>query len=280
MISLDRGGIDFFATASINNFPFFDGRRLALVEGPDGAAAVWNGGAFLRAGRYGPAPSELAELVEERLGLRENYGEFLVRIPNDPIRRMDLLRGWRMRSFPLWLVLLITINQQNAGFVQGWHNLWCIIKQERPVKLGDFATYIPPELEEVLRSSELLKRRKVGYRAEHIFSAVRSIVENENPLRARGVGEYTKRIVGLLARRKYGEPPVDRRVKVVVRKAYRVDDAERFLRRGSGEWASLAVAVALDAVPPSCALERIRRGQMRPVEGASPANLWRLSPFC
>lgn len=188
-----------------------------------------------------------------------------------------------MRSSPLWLALLIAINQQGAGFVQGWRNLCCIIKQERPAKLGDLATYIPPGPEEVLRGPELLKRCKVGYRAEYILSATRSIVEGEDPLRARGVGEYTKWLVGLLARRKYGEPPVDRWVKAVVREAYGVDDAGGFLRRRFGEWAGLAVylyTVALDAAPLSCALERIRRGQVRPVEETSPANLWRPSSFC
>lgn len=284
---MDLRGVDFEKTASVYNFSFyFDGRRLVLAE-PDRAAVVYRDGAVLRAVGYGDwTQSELAGVVEERLGLSEDYSELFSLAARDPIlaRAPVALAGWRMRSTSLWLALLTAINQQNAGFAQGWRNLCRIIKRlGKPAWLGDLYTYLPPSPEDVLRRENELRSCGVGYRASYILSAAEALVEGRNPLRAKGVGNYTRALTELLAYRRYDEPPVDRWVEALVKKAYGDGSARDVLKRRFGKWAGLAVylyTIVLDAAPLRRALQRIEQGLIEPVEEVSPTNLWRLSSFC
>lgn len=285
--ALDLRGVDFEKTAAVYNFSFyFDGKRLVLAE-PNRAAVVYRDGALLRAVGYGEwTQSELANAVEERLGLGEDYSELFSLAEHDVIlaRVPAVLAGWRMRSMPLWLALLVAINQQNASFAQGWRNLCRIIKRlGKPARLGDVYTYLPPSPEDVLRRRDELRGCGVGYRAGYILSVAEALAEGRDPLRAKGVGGYTRALAELLAYRRYDEPPVDRWVEALVEKAYGGGDARELLKRRFGRWAGLAVylyTIVLDAAPLRRALQRIERGLIEPVEEISPMNLWRLSSFC
>ena len=290
---VDLGDVDFHLTASMYNLPqMYDGERLILVEGPsliivlrpveDGVSAVAYGEAVTR--------DELVEMVAWRLGLWENYSDLYARAINDPILREvpTALRGWRLRSAPLWWSLVIAVAQQNASFRQGWRSLCCLVKLfGRGVELedGDVAV-VPPQPSDVIKLGNELKRCGLGYRVDTLIRIAEAYTSGENPLSVKGVGQYTARLASLLAYRTYSDPPIDRWVIRLVSETYGVDaghrSVEEFLKARYGEWAGLAVllyTIVLDAEPISKALNRVRRGDVRPVIEPSPATIWK-SPMC
>ncbi|ABO08674.1 hypothetical protein Pcal_1250 [Pyrobaculum calidifontis JCM 11548] len=282
VIRVEKGDVDFHLTAAVYNFKwYYDGERLVLVEDRDAALVVEEEGTWLRVTGYGEVEKgEAAELVAKRLGLGEDYSDFFRRAAGDPILREAprIFAKWRLRSATPWYAFLVAVLQQNASFLQGWRGLCCIIKRfGTPMRLGQMYTIAPPTPREVLDLGDKLRSCPIGYRAATIAAVAETFAKGGDPFKARGVGPYTRSLVELLAHRRYDAAPVDRWVKRLVQEAVG-QDAEQYLREKFGQWAGLAVylyTVALDAAPLRKALERLKKGQVTPMEEVSPMGMWK-----
>jgi len=303
--SIATRSVDLYATLSAYNFSFwFNGKfgyvildeyggDVAVVDAETGKYAV-----------FAAKPVDCSESYEKLawiLGLDEDLSVFYDKALADPLLSefAKAYPGFRLRATSLWWALVTSVCQQNASFKQGWRMLYNIITSyNKRVKLGDHATYLPPIPRDVLENPDLLEIARIGYRKEFIVS-IAQWIENKHVTGAdlkrlrsedaeallrsiRGVGSYTARLALVLSARKYDLPPIDKWLKKIVSEVYSVPekDVEKFWKNYWEAYSGLAsvlVTIALDAVPLTKALERIKRGVLAPVAsgGVSPLTLWK-----
>ncbi len=295
---------DLSLTLSIYNFGFwFDGSKCFIQLDTNGetVAIMEVSGRFTIYSRDKSIKcSDLVDKLAYILGLSEDLSKFYELAENDPILGCfsKKYRGWRVRSTSLWWGLVIGICQQNASFKQGWGMLYNIIKlYGRKAVLNGREYPLIPTPQDILDNPDLLIKARTGYRSETILRVAKEIEKIEKRIRKerdpeiiesiiksiKGVGSYTARLAMVLSLRRYELPPIDRWLKKIVSTIYGVDEkmAEKYWVQKWGEYsglASLAVTIALDAVPLRKALERLRTGKICPLENAqivSPVNMWR-----
>jgi len=298
-------GVDLYATLSAYNFSFwFNGRLGYIILDEYGSEVAAVDVETRKYAIYAAKTVDCSESYENLawiLGLDEDLTPFYEKALTDPLLSefAKAYPGFRLRATSLWWALVTGVCQQNASFKQGWRMLYNIVTSyDRRVKLGEHLTYLPPTPRDVLEKSELLEVARVGYRKEFIVS-IAQWIENKRvasrDLRRlgsedaeallksiRGVGNYTARLALVLSARKYDLPPIDRWLKKIISEAYGVPekDAEKFWKsywRAYSGLASVLVTIALDAVPLTKALERIKCGVLTPVvdSGPSPLTLWK-----
>jgi len=244
--------------------------------------------------------SDLVNKLVHVLGLNEDLSKFYALADKDPLLGCfsRKYRGWRVRSTSLWWGLVIGICQQNASFRQGWGILYNIVKlYGRKAVLNERKYPLIPTPQDVLDNPDLLIRARTGYRRETILRVAQEIERIENRIRKerdperiesiiksiKGVGAYTARLAMVLSLRKYELPPIDRWLKKIISTIYNVEEkvAEKYWIHKWGSYsglASLAVTIALDAVPLRKALERLMNGETCPLEDTrivSPINMWK-----
>ncbi|RLF01357.1 MAG: hypothetical protein DRJ59_06210 [Thermoprotei archaeon] len=283
---------NFHLTASAYSFHWqFDGKYLyfPVIRNPLLIVRTSVKDNVVRVDLYGVTGKLSKDLVTEHvvrtLGLDEKYYEFYNIAEGDPLLAevARSLRGMRLRTTDLWTALIIAVCQQNASFKQGWRMLYNLFKMfgERVTVEGHgFLLTPPPSLIAKSSSSELM-RAGIGYRASTLLELARgfddipqqSPRELERSLRSfKGVGLYTARLALLLAHRFYELPPVDRWTARIVCEVYgckgvSISEAEEVLRKVWGKWSGLAVyylTIVLDAEPLSKALDRVRKGLLKP----------------
>ncbi len=300
----ELSSIDLHKVLAVYNFSFwYDGRSSWIIlDLRDPTVALVSTDGYVRL--YGVTCSEdfVGEL-EHVLGISEDLSGFFKLGAGDPLLGEFLreFKGWRLRLSPLWWSLVIGVCQQNASFRQGWRMLQNIVKLlGKAARAGDREVLLPPGPEEVLASASKLREAGVGYRAgtivniakafsqgelsEELLKGLNSREAEENLVSIRGVGKYTARLALALTYRKYDLPPVDRWLGAIIAEVYGVEEkkAEGFWSMRWGEWAGLAaiaVTVALDAVPLRKALDRVRRGILKPVleDIPTPYSMWRFA---
>jgi len=300
----ELGGVDLHKVLAVYNFSFwYDGRSSwVILNLQEPAVALVSTDGYARF--YGVSCSEdFVSELKRVLGISEDLSSFFKLGAGDPLLGEFLkeFRGWRLRSSPLWWSLIIGVCQQNASFRQGWRMLQNIVKLlGKAVRAGGREVLLPPRPEEVLVSAGRLREASVGYRAGTIVNIAKAFTQgelSEEPLKElnsreieenlvsiKGVGKYTARLALALTYRKYDLPPVDRWLRAIIAEVYGVEEkkAEGFWSARWGEWAGLAaiaVTVALDAVPLRKALERVRRGILKPVleDIPTPYSMWRFA---
>lgn len=300
-----RKPYSFKLTASTYNFSWwYDGEKLVLPLEDDIIAVVEEGGGELKARIYaiGKGEVDLNDIVEKLeyvLGVDEDLGEFYEKARSDPIlsQSVGVLRGLHIRATTPWMASIIGVCQQNASFKQGWRMLYnMLLLTGRRVRVGDFETFIPPKPQDIVgKDPGILRKAGVGYRARTIIELAKLFTAKEylntwrvNPsileeelLGVKGVGNYTTRLTLILSLRYYEKPPIDRWLRRLIIEAYRIgEDAveEEYVRRW-GRWSGLAAlftTIAIDAEPLSKALDRLRRGELKPGKAKiSPLTLWK-----
>ncbi|ABU81501.1 base excision DNA repair protein [Ignicoccus hospitalis] len=230
-------------------------------------------------------PDELhgdPEVASKALGLHEDLDELYEALKGDPLLGCVAERYWglRPRALGIWEAAVVGIAQQNASFKQAWSSLYKlhIIASKRINVFGkEYLRF--PRPEEV--DERALKAAGFGYRAKFVTALKEALRErpltcsNVDSLKGvKGVGDYTLGLVKLFACRDYSAPVLDRWLKAVYEEAY--GGLERYYE--FGKWkglVSLLTTVALDAVPLTRALERVRRGEVCPSEEPSPLTLWK-----
>ena len=303
-IGSELRGVDLEKVLATYNFSYwFNGEAAWVVLSTDdpAVALVKTSG---QVELYGTSCSgDLAEKLLRVLGIKEDLSKFYELASTDVLLTQFAkeFKGWRLRSVSLWWSLVVGICQQNASFRQGWRMLSNIIKlYDRSARAGEHTVLLPPRPQDVLTSPGKLKEAGVGYRAGTILAVARAFLGgdlHEESLRRytsreieeeltkiKGVGKYTARLALVLTFRKYDLPPVDRWLKALITEAYGVEEkkAEDLWHRKWGVWAglaSLAVTIALDAVPLRKALNRLRKRVLKPVitETPTPYTMWRFS---
>ena len=298
----ELGSIDLHKVLAVYNFSFwYDGRSSwVILDLRDPVVALVSTDGYVRF--YGVSCSEdFVRKLRHVLGINEDLSGFFKLGAGDPLLGgfVREFRGWRLRSSPLWWSLVIGVCQQNASFRQGWRMLQNIVKLlGRAVRAGGREVLLPPGPEEVLASASKLREAGVGYRVGTIVNIAKAFTQGElseallkglssreaeeNLVSIRGVGKYTARLALALTYRRYDLPPVDRWLRAIIAEVYGVKEkkAEEFWSMRWGEWAGLAAiaaTVALDAVPLRKALERVRRGILKPAitESPTPYTMWK-----
>jgi len=231
---------------------------------------------------------EIEKEIRDHLGTDEDLEEFYKLCRSDPLLR-EVIEGLHVRRTDVWYASLIAVAQQNASFRQGWRMIWNLLVKygDRVVLEGHENSPIicPPRPEFILeRGEQVLKDSGYGYRSRTLIEIARTLViEDENALRTslrkiRGVGQYTYGLIMMLAYRDYSNPVIDRWVRGLY-ETVGVRNVEEYYRKHWGKYQALAtwmLTVMLDALPLSKAIERVRKGELRPsYTGLTPLTLWR-----
>jgi len=245
---------------------------------------------------------DLSEKVIDILRLKQSFEEFYSLAIKDPLLRDFAIkyRGWRPRKTSLWWGLVISICQQNTSFLQGWKMLANIQRlYGKYVKIENEYTILPPSPKDILENPDKLALARVGYRKETIVNVAKYFAKNKHfikklppedlckeLLKIKGIGKYSARLALVLSTDYYKLPPIDRWLQKIIVEVYNVDTkrAEEFYKDYWGKWAgiaALATTIALDAVPISKALQRIKKGILVPAieNKPTPANMWKFKDY-
>lgn len=304
-IKKPRKNYDFTLTASAYNFSWwFNGKKLILPIEDDVIVTVIENREELVAKIYSFKKKEVniddvVDKIRYIIGVDEDLKEFYNIMSKDPILgpSANILHGLHVRATTPWLATVIGVCQQNASFKQGWRMLYNMLSLlGKRVRIENTETIIPPKPSDINENKlDILKEARLGYRARTIIELAKlfsreeclndwrikpSILE-EKLLNTKGIGDYTARLALILSLRYYEKPPIDRWLKKLIIEAYNVDESnveEEYVRYW-GTWSGLAAlftTIALDAEPLTKALERLRKGLLKPsLNKLSPLTLWR-----
>ena len=283
---------NFRLTAAAYSFSWvFDGSNLRIVLDREGESVVCvrEQERALEVEVYSSRSDLLKDQVVEQLvdvlGLEEDLTDFYIRSTRDLILR-DPPRGLHIRKCDPWFAFLIAVSQQNASFRQGWYMLYRLVKNfGKPIPIEGRIIYIPPSPKKVLELGEnALKACGYGYRTRIVLDAARRFVELDTDdlhrtLRdVKGVGPYTYGLACALAYREYNHKVIDRWVKGLY-ETLGVKNVEKYYEEVWGPWKAYAtwmLTIVLDAVPLSKAIERVKRGEVKPtMQGLTPLTMWR-----
>lgn len=296
---------NFILSASVYNFSWWFNGEVLLIAFSDAILSVRDVGEELEVKVYAlhklsPEIAEsIVEVVDHVLGLKEDLSEFYTIMARDPLLAPSLedLRGMHIRMSTPWIAAVVGVCQQNASFKQGWRMFYNFVRLlGKAVIVEDTVTYIPPSPKDVGEDKvDLLKEVGFGYRVQAILGLAKMFNKDpgldswgvnpayleEKMLEVRGIGSYTSRLALALSLRVYDKPPIDRWLRRLVSEVYNVSekDVERVYTGVWGRWSGLAAlytTVALDAEPLTKALERVRKGILRPnPQKFSPLTMWR-----
>ncbi|NPA69536.1 MAG: hypothetical protein GXO26_01890 [Crenarchaeota archaeon] len=225
--------------------------------------------------------------IRNHLGTDENLEEFYKLCRGDPLLK-DVIEGIHSRKVDIWYASIIAVAQQNASFRQGWKMIWNLLSRygERFLLEGlEVELKYPPNPRLILeRGEQVLKDSGYGYRSRTLMEIAKILIENgedflkKNLTKIRGVGKYTYGLIMMLAYRDYTNPVIDRWVKGLY-ETVGVTNVEEYYRKYWGRYQALAtwmLTIMLDAAPLSKAIERVRRGDLKPsFSGITPLTLWR-----
>ncbi len=229
----------------------------------------------------------LEENVSNHLGTNEDLREFYNLCRGDPLLK-DVIEGIHSRKVDIWYASIIAVAQQNASFRQGWKMIWNLLSkygEKFILEEREFTVICPPTPKFILeRGEQVLKDSGYGYRSRTLLEIAKVLVENgedflkKNLMNIRGVGKYTYGLIMMLAYRDYSNPVIDRWVRGLY-ETVGIRDVENYYKRYWGKYQALAtwmLTIMLDAAPLSKAIERVRRGELRPsFSGLTPLTLWR-----
>ncbi|HDJ83997.1 MAG TPA: hypothetical protein ENG44_03245 [Desulfurococcaceae archaeon] len=304
-IKKPRKNYDFTLTASAYNFSWwFNGKRLILPMEDDVVVTVIEDREELIAKIYSFKRKEvnivyIEDKIRYIIGVDEDLKEFYNIMSRDPILgpSASVLHGLHVRATTPWLATVIGVCQQNASFKQGWRMLYNMLSLlGKRVRIENTKTIIPPKPSDINEDKlNILKEAKLGYRARTVIElaklfskeeclndwSIKPSVLEEKLLNVKGIGNYTTRLALVLSLRYYEKPPIDRWLKRLIIEAYNVDESnveEEYIKRWS-KWSGLAAlftTIALDAEPLTKALERLKKGLLKPsLDKLSPLTLWR-----
>lgn len=296
---------NFYLTSAVYNFSlWFDGENL-IIPMEDIVAKVKDLGEKIEVKIY-TYPNISSDVIDSSvkwlnhvLGLNEDLTEFYSIASKDPLlsQALEYLRGMHFRASKPWIASVIGVCQQNASFKQGWKMFYNFVKLlGTKVIVEDREVYIYPSPSNIDESKvDLLRSTGLGYRVSTVLSLVNIFNKfkelnswyvkpyelEEKLFEVKGVGKYTARLCLALSLRYYDKPPVDRWLKKIVSTVYGVPDkdVEAVYTRVWSRWSALAAlytTVVLDAEPLGKALDRIRRGLLKPNPNTfSPLTMWR-----
>ncbi len=226
------------------------------------------------------------EKVVYSLGISEDLSKFYELCRGDPILK-DVLIGLHMRSVDPWYATIIAVSQQNASFRQGWSMIYKLhVNYGSRIYLEDDKVFItiPDPKYIVERGESILRDCGYGYRSSIVVNIAKRFLEygDYNLYKilkdVKGVGPYTYGLSLVLAYRDYSKPVIDRWVRGLYN-FVGIKDVDNYFRNYWRDYQGLVtwfLTVMLDAEPLSRALERIRKGVLRPVmKGLTPLTMWR-----
>ncbi len=293
ILTLDKPeDYNFRLTASAYSFSWiFDGLTLRIPLGLSGKSVICAREreqvieVEVYSAEQSLAKDEMTEYVVDALGLNEKLDDFYRRCSRDVILR-DPLRGLHMRKSDSWYAFLVAVSQQNASFRQGWHMLYRLIKSfGRPILVESKLIYVPPSPKRILELGETaLRACGYGYRSRIVLEVARRFVDLDTDdlhkiLRdVKGVGPYTYGLACALAYREYNHRVIDRWVRGIY-ETLGIRNIEKYYEEVWGPWKAYAtwmLTIMLDAVPLSRAIERVRKGNVKPsMEGLTPLTMWK-----
>jgi len=285
---------NFELTASAYSFSWnFDGKYYrTILENYQGyiiGVRAWRDDRTVIAEIYSSSniSKDIAETyVEDHLGLNEDLDEFYILCRRDLLLR-DAIEGIHVRKIDIWYASIIAVAQQNASFRQGWTMIWRLLSRygNRYILDNGHIVITPPDVRKVIERGEtMLRDSGFGYRSRTLLEIAKILLSygeehlKENLRNVRGVGPYTYGLIMMLAYRDYSNPVIDRWVRGLY-SAVGIDNVDEYYRRHWGRYQALAtwmLTLMLDAEPLSRALERVRKGLLRPLfSGLSPLTLWK-----
>ncbi len=227
----------------------------------------------------------IENIIIEHLGLNEKLDEFYQLCRSDPLLR-EAPEGIHTRKVDIWYASIIAIAQQNASFRQGWSMIWRLLSRYGEKFLIDNKVIIlPPSPSNIVERGEtILRDSGFGYRSRALVSIAKILVENgeeylrKNLKNIKGVGPYTYGLIMMLSYRDYTNPVIDRWVKGLYN-SVGILDVEKYYEEHWGKYKALAtwmLTIVLDAEPLSKAVDRVRKGILKPTfKGLTPLTLWK-----
>lgn len=286
-----KGPYSFFWTASAYSFSWdFDGNRAYVAlpaEDNFTFIVLENADNGVLARFYGSDSNlDAIPLIERIFDFGADLSEFYNIIKDDPLLSIVYSKLWgiHLRSTAsIWEAGLIGICQQNASFLNGWkmlYNLRKILGKEITLEGHKFFTYPTPQ--DVLAKKDLLKKTKVGYRADTILRLARTILNGGDWREVKGIGKYTRALIEILYHRNYRIFPVDKWFRRIMPYFYEQKISEwsekqviKFAEKKWGKWmglASMLITIVTAAEP----LTKIFKIPINPLPNKpAPLTLWK-----
>ncbi len=290
------GNYDFYLTAAAYNFSwFFDGKFLRVPLEVDGEFVVVR--CYLDKSKTTVeiyARGSLQQINKDRiidklvytLGINEDLSEFYQLCRDDPLLK-DVIVGLHMRSVDPWYATVIAVSQQNASFRQGWsmiYRLYTNYGTKILLENDKMIIALPDPKSIIMKGEGILRECGYGYRASIIVNIAKRFAEYcdtnlyEILKNIKGVGPYTYGLAIMLAYRDYSNSIIDRWVRGLYN-FVGIKNIDNYFNNYWKSYKGLAtwfLTVMLDAEPLSRAIERVRKGMLKPsMKGITPLTMWK-----